>query len=619
MKSNKILIATAFAMLFATSCAEVDTEGAIAEEQSLDVTFETSITTSTRVTANLFDEGDEIFVSASDATTFIPQATNRSYTYNSEALFTASNPIVYTSTDQKLIFSAVYPAVSDFADTFTFSAQSDQSTADGYEMSDLLISYDNEATNDLCPMLNFDHKMTSLIINFVTDDDVSDVVIYAKNGVDIDIVNDTYTASGSAASITPASNGNKSIKVIFAPQSFEQGDAIAEVVYNGTTYTWEVSNSIEFLSEYRYTYEWTITEEGDVTISDISFVGYIQGWDDTVLTDDAPVEEPLVSLTATIVSDYVAEFELSDDSLFSIDSALEASDLFLTYSNSYSSAEYSYSLTTPLTGVIRVDSATVTSEGVLQITTKDKIYNTDEVSLTYLGSDGFVVDKSSQELTSRVEVIKSTPTAVNLMYDFEDASQLDDWEVVTLESTDVITLSSDLFGLTDDPFTTGKCLMLKPSETTLTLPIIRCNNKFDLDVANNKHFAMQFNIARTETSTTATFSTTLLYPPYGLVENAVTVYKDLVWSSEAGASIPSYTSSLYFQYAYVLNSVDADDDRYTGAYTALNAPFYPINNGDTPTAIDSYYEDIMLAISVSSNYTGTIYIDNVVISNAEAR
>lgn len=261
-------------------------------EMDSEVTFTTNITSVTRVTSDIFDNNDEIYVSAYDNGALYAEL--KSYIYN-DATFTSTSPIYYEDTDQKLSYIAVYPALSDFDTEFTFEANTDQSSGDNYELSDLLVAT-LEETNEINPSLDFYHQMSSIVLT--VNDEIFDngtVVFNLKNGVTIDVIEGTYAATGDAVEITPASNGTLSFKVIVAPQSIAADAVIATYTAGGVGYQWVSAGNVELVSGYRYSYSWDI--ETDSVVMD----GYIEGWNDNDFYADAEYPATVIYVDASLI------------------------------------------------------------------------------------------------------------------------------------------------------------------------------------------------------------------------------------------------------------------------------------------------------------------------------
>ncbi|MFI3289760.1 MAG: fimbrillin family protein [Rikenellaceae bacterium] len=262
---KKLLYLLASSALLFSSCEDAPTE--VLGDDASGVTFKSSITAETRVTNNLFDVNDEIYVTAFDGeSTFAERV---SYTYDG-SIFSSTTPIIYDSKSQNLSFIAAYPAVDDFAKSFTFEVLADQSVDDNYEMSDLLVAT-KDATYDLSPTLVFNHVLSSLVIS-ITDADLRGGVltVYAVGETSADLDAQTYTAVADASDMAITAAYDTTYKAILSPQSISAGDVIAKYEVNGVTYTWNASSDVTLESGYCYTYSWDIENNNVVLVSAIN-------------------------------------------------------------------------------------------------------------------------------------------------------------------------------------------------------------------------------------------------------------------------------------------------------------------------------------------------------------
>ncbi len=275
MKNLLPLLATA--MLFSACEKSPD----VIAETSSAITFKSSITPETRVESDQFEAGDKIFVTAYDGTSVY--ADKAAYVHNGVA-FSSSAPISYESETQELSFMAAYPAVDDFAKSFTFELLADQSSGDNFEMSDLLIAT-QDATSELCPTLTFSHTLSNLVVN-ISDTSLAGGVlkVFAASEALIDVDSKSYTASGSTAEFTAAANGDASYKLIMAPQTISAGDVIATYTVDGMTYRWVATFDLTVNTGCRYTYSW------DLTKNVVTYEGSIEGWSYESLNGEGYVE-----------------------------------------------------------------------------------------------------------------------------------------------------------------------------------------------------------------------------------------------------------------------------------------------------------------------------------------
>ncbi len=237
----------------------------------------------TRVTGTQFDESDEITVQAYKAGEAFASA-NYTYAGNSSE-FTSATPITYQSDDAlELSYQAVYPAVETFASSFTHSIALDQSAADAYETSDLLVAT-VDATASLKPELKFIHAMSCVQLKVIvnrdgalsTSDEVSSLKMNAAVEAACDITAGTYTASGDVAEITPAGSGFE-YSAIVAPQDIA-ADGFAVATIGEDTFTME-NIAATLASGYVYRLEWTI----DLTTGtqSVDIVGSVDEWTDGI-------------------------------------------------------------------------------------------------------------------------------------------------------------------------------------------------------------------------------------------------------------------------------------------------------------------------------------------------
>ncbi|MFR9523009.1 MAG: BACON domain-containing carbohydrate-binding protein [Rikenellaceae bacterium] len=185
-------------------------------EDTLEVTFDPSLTSATRVTSDLFETYDCITVNAEDTNgeTF---ASAVSYTYRNG------------------IFSS-----------------------------------------DNCPLLDFYHVMTSILVDIKTPGKEGGVMTFYGFGdvwVDVDKFSTTSSSTSQNCYIA-AENGSGSYKVILAPQTVAAGTLMASYSVGGTTYEWRMESTKTYAQGCRYYVEWDLDENL------ISFDSYIHGWDD---------------------------------------------------------------------------------------------------------------------------------------------------------------------------------------------------------------------------------------------------------------------------------------------------------------------------------------------------
>lgn len=298
---KKLLLALGAVSMFA-ACEKTPVN--VTPEGDNAVSFRTEIAASSRVADNHFESGDNIFVAAYGENDYNEMA---SYTFDGTR-FTSENPIVKEDEAQELSYISVYPARNtDYTADFKFEVETDQTTEENYTESDLLVA-SIDATSDMQPTLQFQHKLSNLLFTFKLKDGaaatVSEIFVSAKTTVNCDITGDEFTAEGDAEFIEVATASNGGGKVILAPQSFSVEDDFVSFLYDGEVYEAQFSKDVELLSGWRYTYEFTIDAETKmVTIEQINAT--VNDWE-----DDKLIAEPL---TATLASADFSNIKLNVD------------------------------------------------------------------------------------------------------------------------------------------------------------------------------------------------------------------------------------------------------------------------------------------------------------------
>lgn len=285
------------------------------------ITFDPSVNGVTRVISDLFEVGDQITVNAYDGGSIFESDVQ--YIYNGD-LFASEDPIFFEDDSQYLSFRAIYPAVDSFADALTFTANSDQSSGDNFEMSDLLYAYVSK-TNDECPTLEFNHIMTSVVVDIITPNMGDGVLtLYGATKVVFDFANDDYSVSSSATSVIAASNGSDSFKAILAPQSISTGTLMATYEIDGDIYEWTLDRNYDFEIGCRYSFEWNLIE------GLVSFKSYINGWDDVYDGDDVLDSDDDVSSDFAIYFDIPEAISVSNmggEYLFSFETSASLAEI----------------------------------------------------------------------------------------------------------------------------------------------------------------------------------------------------------------------------------------------------------------------------------------------------
>ncbi len=263
MKRSFLFALSAMALL-ATSCDNKgENDGGINGDEtakSNEVSFTSIIGLyTTRATSSNFEDNDEIGVYAYDKEGVMLQSdagvdyNNVKYKYSDDVFKyneDATDKMIKT-TGETICYVATSPYIDGELPT-DFAIAADQSTKEGYNSSDLLIARGAESNNSNTPALRFWHKLSNVKITLEGDYasvDIAEISIKAKNNVVCNIEDDTYSATGAAATITPYKNSATEYLTVVAPQTFAAGTQILSMVdSNGTSYEFTPDEAIELKS-----------------------------------------------------------------------------------------------------------------------------------------------------------------------------------------------------------------------------------------------------------------------------------------------------------------------------------------------------------------------------------
>lgn len=261
---RKTLLLLSSAVIAITACRRETEPG----EREAKINFTTEITAPTRVADDLFENGDNIIVSAIDeASENFAQNVKYSYT---DGKFNSSSAITKSSEADKLKFTAMYPAGATLENEFEFSVFDDQNSGDNFENSDLLIAQ-TSLTEALTPKLTFKHALSTLEINFKlsTGEEFTpdEITIFGQGTANCNISENTYSANGADnIEITPKMMAT-SAKAVVAPQTIKSGDEFIILGFGDEYYTKSFTDDMVIKSGYIYEFDFTVNPEtGEVTI-----------------------------------------------------------------------------------------------------------------------------------------------------------------------------------------------------------------------------------------------------------------------------------------------------------------------------------------------------------------
>lgn len=229
----------------------------------------------TRATASAFDPGDAINVFAfKDVSGFASEsyASNKRYVYTDGQFVAADvgNTLIYPDDGSSLSFHVIYPYTEFSGTSFTFNVKDNQSLDGNYTLSDLMTAA-TVSTTDLAPRLKFAHRLCNVVFNISFEAVPSGSVYVAcqniTTAVSADMITGTFTGTGGQnRTVKAAANGTNSYKVILPPQTIAAGTELAVITTEaGGSYTWRISEPIEWKSGIRYSYDLHIDRQGTIT------------------------------------------------------------------------------------------------------------------------------------------------------------------------------------------------------------------------------------------------------------------------------------------------------------------------------------------------------------------
>lgn len=324
--------------LFSFSCQEK--EIVVTPETANEISFTSTISTTSKATDTAFEDGDQIGVTAFTASDYASvYADNVTYTFSKASeVFLSESPISYPETMEGLAFRAVYPALTGgYADEFSFSVLADQTTAENYTLSDLMTA-SLSLTSSLNPELSFSHSLSRIIVNVEADIDLTGAVvsfINVQSEVSVNLTEDTFEGTGSATQIILADNGEDSFKGILAPQYITMETPFVSLEVGGTAYTATLEADATLRSGKQYFYE-LIIEKGAV-----SFTPVINPWED----DEFYVQ--YVEFNDDILeADIVARYDADGDGKISMAEAATVKEINLYNVSGANGIEYFVNLET---------------------------------------------------------------------------------------------------------------------------------------------------------------------------------------------------------------------------------------------------------------------------------
>lgn len=213
----------------------------------------------TRATETAFEASDQIgvYVTASDAALQLGgnEVNNALFTFNGTAW--ASSQKVYWNEGQHNVY-AYYPYATQVNDVedYSFSVQEDQSTAQGYTLSDFLwASAENVSASASPVQMQFAHKMSCIVVKLEKGENFegsipgdAEVYIYstvAKASINLstgDVAKDSYAGT---STIRCLKKSDTEYTAVVVPQNITSRRPLAEIIVGGVSYLMEGKISLK--------------------------------------------------------------------------------------------------------------------------------------------------------------------------------------------------------------------------------------------------------------------------------------------------------------------------------------------------------------------------------------
>ncbi len=240
-----------------------------------------------------FETGDEISVFALrnqngqiyDVNNY---ADNVRYSYRMGSFVAQNTPIYLPSGNKGLEYYAIFPYSSHAGNNMPFSVLTDQSTSKGYKLSDLRTAYISQTISST-PKLDFYHSLSQVCVKIDSKDVRNkDCVfyLYVKTQVNVDVVSDTYMATGPINKVTMLYDSNTDCHyAIIPPQTISKDDVYIYFDYNGEEFNCEPFTMDDIFSQGSQYYI-PIDPPGEEggSYKRVVFDGQIRPWDNSVPT-----------------------------------------------------------------------------------------------------------------------------------------------------------------------------------------------------------------------------------------------------------------------------------------------------------------------------------------------
>ena len=240
------------------------------------IKFTTSLYQFTKATDTAFEENDAIGVNI-----FTPECYlyNAKYTFSNGALAAATPNEWYEDEDLEATITAVYPfnhALNSYLGTDSFTVNADQSTKDGYTMSDLLFAVTKSKPTEDAVKLPFKHALSKIVVTLDNQlgEEIAQLWFTDVLGTVSYDPKDPFsmTTSGSAGTIKAYKSGQDTWQLIIVPQT--ASPKLALTTASGKQFTFILDGEETFTSGKLSTATITVSKESIYT----SFTPEIEDW-----------------------------------------------------------------------------------------------------------------------------------------------------------------------------------------------------------------------------------------------------------------------------------------------------------------------------------------------------
>jgi len=242
----------------------------------------------TRVTETAFEKNDSIgvFVTASNAALQLGgnEVNNEAFLYNGSS-WTSARKVYWNKGTHNVYAYYPYTKTVNDVENYSFSVQSDQSTARGYALSDFLWASKKDVEGSASPVtMQFSHRLSNVVVQLEKGENFegeipADAEVYLYSTVTSAVI-DLYTGDaekddyGTTNSVRCRPISNSKYTAIVIPQNITSRRPLVEVIVGGVSYLME--GKISYKPGYRHTI--TVTLDKNPEQIKITIGGATEGW-----------------------------------------------------------------------------------------------------------------------------------------------------------------------------------------------------------------------------------------------------------------------------------------------------------------------------------------------------